>query len=82
MDDLPRDAALFIARAGRDETPGLNETLDRFVRKALERNLPLTLVNHPEGPHAFDLMHDSEASREAIRATLGFLQFQLRVSPA
>jgi hypothetical protein len=82
VDDLPRGAALFIARAGLDQTPGLNETLDRFVTKALGRNLPLTLMNLPEAPHAFDVMHDHEASREVIRATLGFLRFQLRASPA
>jgi len=77
VNDLSRDTALFIARAGEDHTLGPNETLDRFVAKALGRNLPLTLVNHPGAPHAFDLMHDTEASREIIRAALGFLRFHL-----
>ena len=82
VEDLPRDTALFIARAGQDSTPGLNETLDRFVTKALERNLKVDLVNLPEAPHAFDLMQDTETSREAIRAVLGFLRFQLQAAPA
>ena len=81
VDDLPTDAGLFIARAGQDETPGLNETLDRFVAKALERNRNLTLVSLPQAPHAFDLRYDREASREVIRAALGFLRFQLRAGP-
>jgi hypothetical protein len=55
----------------------LNETLDRFVAAALTGNLPMTLVNHPSGPHAFDLFHDSDESREIVRQTLAFLQFQL-----
>lgn len=76
--DLPPDLPLFIARAGRDEFPGLNAALDRFVADALRHNRPLTVVNHAEGPHAFDLLHDSEATREIIRQTLRFLQFQLR----
>src|SRR5215475_6428149 len=31
VEDLPQDIPLFIARAGRDEMPHLNETLDRFL---------------------------------------------------
>ena len=67
-------------RAGRDEFPHLNETIDRFVIKALARNLPVTLVNHAEAPHAFDLLQDSETSREVIRQILAFLRFHLGVS--
>ncbi len=81
VDDLPRETPLFIARAGRDETPGLNETLDRFVAAALARNLPVTLVNHPDAPHAFDLLHDSETTREVIRRILAFLKHHLRRNP-
>ena len=75
--DLPRDTPLFIARAGRDEIPHLNETMDRFLAQALARNLPLTFVNHPQAPHAFDLMHDSGTSREIVRQILAFLRFHL-----
>jgi len=76
-DDLPRDVPLLIARAGRDQTAGLNDTLDRFVIDALTRNLPITCVNHAEAPHAFDLFDDSAISREIIRRILRFLQFHL-----
>ena len=75
--DLPRDVPLFIARAGQDQTPHLSETLDRFVAKAIAANLPVTFVNHPEGPHAFDLFHDSETSREIVRRILTYLRFHL-----
>jgi hypothetical protein len=73
VDDLPLDVPLLIVRAGREEFPRLNETIDRFAGKALLRNLPLTLVNHATGPHAFDLLQDSDASRSAIRQVLEFL---------
>ena len=73
VEDLPRTTPLFIARAGRDETPNLNRALDRFAARALACNLPLTLVNHPEGPHAFDLFDASETSRAIVRQTLDFL---------
>jgi acetyl esterase/lipase len=75
--DLPRDLPLFVARAGRDEFPRLNDTLDRFLAHALACNLPLTLVNHPTGPHAFDLVDDSETSREIVRRILAFVRFHL-----
>jgi dienelactone hydrolase len=75
--DLPPDVPLFVARAGRDEFPHLNEALDRFVADALARDLPVTVVNHAGAPHAFDLVHDSDATREIIRQVLRFLQFHL-----
>jgi len=77
IDDLRSDVPLFLARAGQDQFPGLNDALDRFAAGALRRNLPLTLVNHPEGPHAFDLSHDSATTREIIRGVLEFLRFHL-----
>jgi hypothetical protein len=79
--DLPQALPLFIARAGQDEMPHLNETIDRFVAQALTHNLPLTLVNHPKAPHAFDLFHDCEVSREIVRQILSFLQCQLLTGP-
>lgn len=77
IEDLPKDLPLFIARAGQDEMPHLNETIDSFLGKALSYNLPVTFANHPAAPHAFDLMHDSETSREIIRQILAFLRFHL-----
>jgi dienelactone hydrolase len=75
--DLPPDVPLFVARAGQDQFPHLNEALDRFVADALARDLPVTVVNHAGAPHAFDLVHDSDATREIIRQLLRFLQFYL-----
>lgn len=80
--DLRRDVPLFIARAGQDQMPGLNDALDRFTAAALACNLPVTLVNHPEGPHAFDLFDHSKTSREIIRRILGFMRFHLILNSA
>ena len=77
VDDLPRDLPLFVARAGQDQMPGLNETLDGFLARALACNLPVTFVNHSTAPHAFDLFDDSEMSREIIGRILAFLRFHL-----
>lgn len=77
IEDLPPETALLLARAGKDQFPGLNSSMDAFAAAALRANLQLTLVNHPTGPHAFDLMDDSDASRDVIRAILDFLKRQL-----
>lgn len=75
--DLPGQAPLFLARAGRDEVPGLNDSMDRFIAAALGGNLALTVTNHPEGPHAFDLLHDSAMTRHIVIQLLEFLKAQL-----
>jgi hypothetical protein len=77
VSDLPPDLALFVARAGRDQMPGLNDSLDRFVGAALAANLALTVMNHASGPHAFDLFDDTSASREIVKHALAFLKFHV-----
>lgn len=77
VDDLPLNLPMFIARAGADQMPRLNESIDRFVGAALARNLPIVVANHATGPHAFDLFDDSATAREIIRGILRFLQFHL-----
>jgi len=77
VDDLPDNIPLFIARAGQDQVPHLNEALDRFIAKALANNLPLTFANHATAPHAFEIFDDSPSSRELIRQMLGFMKFNL-----
>lgn len=74
VEDLPGELPILIVRAGQDETPNLNKSIDRFVSHALNANLPITFVNYPRGPHAFDLFDDSEASREIIRGVLDFIR--------
>jgi acetyl esterase/lipase len=77
IDDLPRALPLLVVRAGGDQTPLLNASLDAFVSAAIARDLPLTLINQPGAPHSFDLFDDSDASRATIRRILAFLREQL-----
>jgi hypothetical protein len=75
--DLRRDVPMLITRAGRDQFPAMNASIDRFIGHGLIQNLPITFVNHAEGPHAFDLFDDSRMSREIVRQTLRFLRQHL-----
>jgi hypothetical protein len=73
LDDMSEDLPLFIVRAGREQFPHLNRSIERFFAKALTLNRPVTLVNHADGPHSFDLLHDSDTSRRIIGQVLDFL---------
>lgn len=75
--DIRQDVPLLITRAGRDQFPAMNASIDRFLRHGLIENLPMTFVNHAEGPHAFDLFDDSRTSRDIVRLTLRFLRQHL-----
>jgi hypothetical protein len=77
IDDLPRALPLLVVRAGADQTPMLNASLDAFVSAALARDLPLALINQPGAPHSFDLFDDTDASRATIRRIIVFLREQL-----
>ena len=75
--DLPQDLPLFIVRAGRDQTPNLNETIDRFLAASVNCNLPIRFANLSEAPHSFDVMDDTETTREIIREISAFMQSHL-----
>jgi acetyl esterase/lipase len=75
--DAPPKVPLFIARAGLDQTPTLNISLDRFASAALAANAPVTVINHPDGEHAFDNQNDDDRSREIVRAALDFMKTHL-----
>lgn len=77
LDALREDIPTLIVRAGRDEFTAMNASIDRFVAHALGRNLPLTLVNYPEGIHAFDLFDDSRPSKRTVRGVLRFFEEHL-----
>lgn len=79
VSDVADDVPLCVVRAGREHFAGLNKALDRFVTAAVARNLPITSINHPTGPHGFDLEEDSEVSRRIIKHVLSFLSLQLEV---
>lgn len=64
---------LLVVRAGADEMPGLNISLDQFVAHALAHDLPLTVINYPGAPHACDLASDTDATRDVLRAVIAFL---------
>ena len=75
--DLRQNVPLLIVRAGRDQFAAMNASADRFVRAALDNNLPITVVNFPDGSHAFDLFDGSHAAQDVTGQMIAFLQRHL-----
>lgn len=69
----PRLPPMFIGRAGLD-APSLNETVDRFIARALALNEMIEVMNHPSGRHGFDILDDDARSREMIARALEFIK--------
>ncbi len=77
--DLSPGTPLMVVRAGQDEMPGLNASVDGFIEDAMANDLPLALINHPAAPHAFDIHDDSDRTRTVIHQVLEFLGLHLGV---
>lgn len=75
--DAGKIAPLFIARAGQDEIPTMNDSIDRFIREAISKNAAITIMNHPQGAHGFDNRNDDERSREIIQTAIAFMKLHL-----
>jgi acetyl esterase/lipase len=75
--DANKIPPMFIARAGHDEVPTMLDSIDRFIKGALAKNIALSFANHPEGIHSFDNQNDDDRSREIIRTAIEFIRLHL-----
>ena len=73
-----KDVPIMIVRAGKDDAPYLNQSIASFCEKALNQNLPITLINNSNGVHGFDIYNDDETSRQIIKSTIEFWKFYLK----
>ncbi|MEJ7701133.1 MAG: alpha/beta hydrolase [Pyrinomonadaceae bacterium] len=80
--DSDKIAPIFIARAGLDQVPTIDDSIDRFVREALAKNVALTVANHRSGVHGFDNQTDDERSREIIQSAIAFMKSHLNAAKA
>jgi acetyl esterase/lipase len=80
--DASRIAPMFVARAGLDEIPGINDSIDRFIREAISKNAAIIVANHPQGVHGFDIATDDDRSRQIIRGVITFMKVHLGMREA
>lgn len=73
VEDLAKNIPLLVVKAGQDQTPDLNESIEQFLIEARRLNLPVDFVEHKQGQHAFDILDNTETSRNIIQQTITFL---------
>lgn len=76
--DADKLSPIFIARAGLDEVPTMNDSIDRFIREAISKNVTITVANHPQGVHGFDNQNNDDRAREIVQSALAFMKFHLK----
>jgi acetyl esterase/lipase len=74
-----REIPMFIARAGQDAIPTMNDSIDRFIARAIRENANVIVMNHPAGVHGFDNQNDDDRSREIMEALLAFMARHLQL---
>jgi dienelactone hydrolase len=67
------DLPVLYVRAGLDR-PSVNTTITALAAEAVAQNAPLTLLNHAGGHHAFEMVDDTDTTREVIDTTLAFVK--------
>ena len=73
-----KNVPLMIVRAGKDNVPYINQSLESFYGKAINQNLPITIINYPDASHGFDFTNDDEITGQIINNTIEFLKFHLK----
>jgi acetyl esterase/lipase len=74
-----KEIPTLIARAGLDAIPTMNDSIDRFIARAIRENANVTVMNHPAGVHGFDNQNDDDRSREIMEFLLAFARRHLQV---
>jgi hypothetical protein len=57
----------------------MDDSIDRFIREAISKNVALSFANHPQGVHSFDSQNDDNRSREIIRSAIAFMKANLGI---
>jgi len=67
------DLPVLYVRAGLDRPP-VNESIASLTALAVSQNAPVTLLNYAGGHHAFEIVDDTDATRQVIDQTLDFVK--------
>jgi hypothetical protein len=74
-----KNVPLYIVKAGMDKDPYAFRSLLNFYNNAINQNLPVTLINYPNGQHGFDFLNDNDTTEMIIKNTLDFWKFYLNI---
>ncbi len=73
INQFRRDLPVLYVRAGLDRPP-VNRAITELASLAVSQNAPLTLLNHPTGHHAFEMIDDDDATRKVIDETIEWVK--------
>jgi dienelactone hydrolase len=71
---------VLLLHGAKDEIISLKEP-QSYLEETLALDLPVRLLIHSQGVHAFDLRNDDDESRQLIEASLDFIKSNLLPSP-
>lgn len=69
--DLP---PIFLAMAGEDQIPRLNDSIERFMRAAIANRVEIDFALHRRGAHGFDQRNHDARTHEILERALAFVQ--------
>ena len=69
--DLP---PIFLAMAGEDQIPRLNDSIERFMRAAVANRVEIDFALHRRGAHGFDQRNHDARTRAILERALAFVQ--------
>lgn len=75
--EFPLRCAFMLVKAGKDNFPGVNVSMDAFAEAAESHRCEIEYHEHPEGVHGYDVLDDSEVSVNLIKQQLNFLTAHL-----
>jgi acetyl esterase/lipase len=70
-DSLP---PIFLAMAGQDQIPRLNESIERFIRAAVEHRVQIDFALHRHGVHGFDQRNRDARTAEILERVIAFVR--------
>ena len=69
---------IFLAMAGRDAIPRLNESIERFMRAAVANRVTIDFALHRSGEHGFDQRNHDARTRAILEDVMTFVTRHLR----
>ena len=69
---------IFLAMAGADAIPRLNDSVERFMQAAVAHRVEIDFALHRTGAHGFDQRNHDARTREILERALAFVTRHLR----
>lgn len=69
---------IFLAMAGEDQIPRLNDSIERFMRAAIANRVEIDFALHRGGVHGFDQRNHDARTDEILERVVAFVQRHVR----